>query len=68
MGTVMLRVTPWGKVRVDRAPMGTTPPLTQLELPEGQHQIDISNPASPTLSKVIQVRKGEPVVINHKFE
>lgn len=68
MGKVMLRVTPWGNVRVDRAPMGTTPPLTQLELPEGQHQIDISNPASPTLSKVIQVRKGEPVVINHKFE
>ena len=68
MGKVMLRVTPWGNVRVDRAPMGTTPPLTQLELPEGQHQIDISNPASPTLSKVIQVKKGEPVVINHKFE
>ena len=68
MGKVMLRVTPWGNVRVDRAPMGTTPPLTQLELPEGQHQIEISNPASPTLSKVIQVKKGEPVVINHKFE
>ena len=68
MGKVMLRVTPWGNVRVNRASLGTTPPLTQLELPEGQHQIDISNPASPTLSKVIQVRKGEPVVINHKFE
>ena len=67
-GKVVLRVTPWGNIRVDRAPMGTTPPLTQLELSEGQHQIDISNPASPSVSKVIQVRKGEPVVINHKFE
>jgi non-specific serine/threonine protein kinase len=65
---VLLRVSPWGKVRVDHASMGTTPPLTQLELSEGQHQIDISNPASPTVSKVVQVKKGEPVVINHKFE
>jgi non-specific serine/threonine protein kinase len=67
-GKVVFRVMPWGNVRVNRSPVGTTPPLTQLELPEGQHQIEISNPAAPSVSRVIQVKKGEPVVISHKFE
>lgn len=67
-GKVVFRVMPWGNVRVNRSPVGTTPPLTQLELPEGQHQIEISNPAAPSVTRVIQVKKGEPVVINHKFE
>lgn len=68
MGKVTLRVTPWGNVRVNRASVGTTPPLNQLDLPEGQHQIEISNPAGPSVTKVVQVKKGEPVVISHKFE
>lgn len=67
-GKVVFRVMPWGNVRVNRSPVGTTPPLTQLELPEGQHQIEISNPAAPSVTRVVQVKKGEPVVINHKFE
>lgn len=67
-GKVVFRVMPWGNVRVNRSPVGTTPPLTQLELPEGQHQIEISNPAAPSVSRVVQVKKGEPVVISHKFE
>jgi serine/threonine protein kinase len=68
MGKVTLRVTPWGNVRVNRASVGTTPPLNQLDLPEGQHQIEISNPAGPSVTKVVQVKKGEPVVLSHKFE
>ncbi len=68
MGKVTLRVAPWGNVRVNRASVGTTPPLTQLDLPEGQHQIEISNPAGPSVTRVVQVKKGEPVVFSHKFE
>ncbi len=68
MGKVTLRVTPWGNVRVNRSPVGTTPPLNQLDLPEGQHQIEISNPAGPSVTRVVQVKKGEPVVLSHKFE
>jgi serine/threonine protein kinase len=67
-GTVTLRVTPWGNVRVNRSPVGTTPPLNQLDLPEGQHQIEISNPAGPSVTRTVQVKKGEPVVFSHKFE
>jgi non-specific serine/threonine protein kinase len=68
MGKVTLRVSPWGNVRVNRAFVGTTPPLNHLDLLEGQHQIEISNPAGPSVTKVVQVKKGEPVVLSHKFE
>jgi non-specific serine/threonine protein kinase len=68
MGTVALRVTPWGNVRVNRSPVGSTPPLTQLNLPEGQHQIEISNPNGSTVTKLVNVTKGETAVLSHKFD
>jgi len=48
--------------------LGTTPPLTSIELPEGLHRIDVSNPAAAPVTKTVQVKKGEPVVISHQFE
>jgi hypothetical protein len=68
MGTVALKVTPWGNVRVNSSPVGSTPPLTQLNLPEGQHQIEISNPNGALVTRQVQVIKGEVVVISHKFD
>lgn len=67
-GKVLLRVIPWGTVSVNQKPVGTTPPLTQLDLPEGQYRIEISNPAAPTVTKTVQVKKGEPVTLSLKFE
>ncbi|SFE00471.1 serine/threonine-protein kinase [Paracidovorax konjaci] len=67
-GRVILRIMPWGNVTVDRIPAGTTPPLTQLTLAEGFHRIEISNPASETIVRMVQVRRGESVVVTHKFE
>jgi non-specific serine/threonine protein kinase len=67
-GTVALKVTPWGNVRVNRSPVGSSPPLTQLNLPEGQYQIEISNPNGSSVTKVVQVTKGEVVVLSHKFD
>ena len=68
MGTVALKVTPWGNVRVNRSPVGSAPPLTQLNLPEGTHQIEISNPNGSTVSKTVHVTKGEVVILVHKFD
>ena len=31
-GQVVLRISPWGRVSVDRAPMGASPPLMRLDL------------------------------------
>jgi len=67
-GKLLLRVTPWGTVSVNQRPMGTTPPLTQLDLPEGQYRIEISNPAAPPVIRTVQVKQGEPVTLSLKFE
>ncbi|CAM3417054.1 serine/threonine protein kinase [Paracidovorax anthurii] len=67
-GKVILRIMPWGNVTVDRVPAGTTPPLTQLTLSEGFHRIEISNPASETITRMVQVKRGESIVLTHRFE
>ncbi|MFN3438426.1 MAG: protein kinase domain-containing protein [Acidovorax sp.] len=68
VGRVVLRVSPWGRISVNGNAMGTTPPLTQVELPEGTHRIEVSNPAAAPVVKTVQVKKGEPVVLSHQFE
>jgi hypothetical protein len=67
-GAVVFRVAPWGNVTVNRVPRGTTPPLRELVLPEGQYRIEISNPAAAAQVRTVQVRKGESVVVQHTFE
>lgn len=68
MGRVVLRVSPWGRISVNGNSLGTTPPLTSVELPEGSHRIEVSNPAAAPVTKTVQVKKGEPVVVSHQFE
>ncbi len=71
MGKVHFRITPWGYVSVNRAPAHTSPPMTQLELAEGEYRIDISNPGAGSVTAVtrtIRVRSGQPVTVNHHFE
>jgi serine/threonine protein kinase len=68
LGKVVFRVSPWGNIRINRSPAGASPPMTQLDLPEGVHMIEISNPASKTIVKEVHVKKGESVVVSHKFE
>jgi len=68
MGRVVLRISPWGRISVNGNSLGTTPPLTHIELPEGSHRIEVSNPAAAPVVKTVQVKKGEPVVISHQFE
>ena len=68
VGRVVLRISPWGRISVNGNSLGTTPPLTHVELPEGSHRIEVSNPAASPVIKTVQVKKGEPVVISHQFE
>lgn len=55
---VKLTVKPWGDVRVDGKKIGVSPPLKRFQLPEGKHQIRISNPAYPDYVKDIEVVKS----------
>ena len=66
-GVVRIAVSPWGEVEVDGKPAGASPPLTELSLPEGRHQIVIRNTDLPPLSMVANVSADQPVIVKHKF-
>ncbi len=66
-GIVRLAVSPWGEVEVDGARAGTAPPLSQLELSEGTHQITVRNSDFPPYSASVTVIPGQPVTLRHKF-
>ena len=66
-GVVRLAVSPWGQVEVDGTLVGTAPPLNELSLTEGRHQITIRNEDFPPYSATINVSPGQPVSVKHKF-
>ena len=66
-GLVQIAVSPWGQVEVDGTVAGTTPPLTQLTLPEGRHTITLRNNDFPAYSVIVNVSGGRPVALKHRF-
>jgi eukaryotic-like serine/threonine-protein kinase len=66
-GTLRIAISPWGQVEVDGVPAGTTPPLNELTLPEGKHQIIIRNGDFPPFRATVTVNPGQAVSIKHKF-
>jgi eukaryotic-like serine/threonine-protein kinase len=66
-GTVRLAVSPWGQVEVDGKPMGTTPPLNELTLSEGKHQVTIRNDDFPAHTTTVTVTPGQSTSVRHKF-
>ena len=66
-GTVRVAISPWGHVEVDGQAVGTSPPLTELTLPEGRHLIVVRNADLPPLSVTVTVTAGQPVNLKHKF-
>ena len=66
-GVVRIAVSPWGEVEVDGRAVGTTPPINELTLPEGRHQIVIRNTDFPAMSTTVIVTPGQPYSLKHKF-
>ncbi|MEO8807118.1 MAG: serine/threonine-protein kinase [Burkholderiaceae bacterium] len=66
-GIVRIAVSPWGEVEVDGRSVGTSPPLSELTLPEGRHQIVIRNTDFPALSTNVIVTPGQPFSLKHRF-
>lgn len=66
-GRVRLAISPWGEIEVDGRAAGTVPPLSELVLTEGRHQITIRNADFPPYSATVQVTGDQPVTIKHKF-
>jgi serine/threonine-protein kinase len=66
-GVLRIAVSPWGQVEIDGRPAGTTPPLTELNLPEGVHQIVIRNADLPPYSASVTVTAGQTATLKYKF-
>jgi serine/threonine-protein kinase len=66
-GVVHIAISPWGQVEVDGATVGTTPPLSRLELPPGAHTITVRNEDFPPYTQRVQVDPERPVTLKHRF-
>ena len=66
-GTVRIAISPWGQVEVDGVASGAAPPLTELSLAEGRHQIVVRNGDFAPLVVSVNVVAGQATSLRHKF-
>ncbi len=64
---VSLVILPWGEVYLDGRKQGVSPPLLELQVAPGKHDIEIRNTNFPVYKKPIQVKVGEKLKIKHTF-
>lgn len=67
-GTVRLEVEPWGEVFVDGKPIGVAPPLTELTLPVGRHNIEIRHGEGTAVTALLEIAANKPLLIQHRFK
>ncbi|MGH8745954.1 MAG: hypothetical protein ACREUK_05635 [Burkholderiales bacterium] len=68
LGTIRLAIAPWGRVIVDGKERGVSPPLRELEVPLGEHIVEIRNTTFPSHVAKVEVTAGESVRIRHRFQ
>jgi hypothetical protein len=66
-GQVQFAISPWGQVEVDGKSVGTTPPLSRLNLNEGTHTITVRNEDFPPYTTTVQVSADKPATVRHRF-
>jgi hypothetical protein len=62
-----LVVLPWGEVFLDGRRQGVSPPLIELQVAPGKHEIEIRNANFPVYKQIIQAKVGEKLKIQHTF-
>ena len=62
-----LVVLPWGEIYLDGRMQGVSPPLIELQVAPGRHELEIRNTSFPVYKQVIQVKVGEKLKIKHIF-
>jgi len=62
-----LVVLPWGEVYLDGRMQGVSPPLLELQVAPGAHEIEIRNTKFPVYKQSIQATVGEKLTIKHTF-
>jgi len=64
---VTLMIQPWGEIYLDGKMQGVSPPLMELQVVGGKHEIKIRNTTFPVVTKTITVKSGEKMTIKYKF-
>lgn len=64
---VSLGILPWGEIYLDGRMQGVSPPLLELQVAEGKHEIRIRNTTFPAVTRVITVKAGEKIKIKYRF-
>ncbi len=66
--TLVLSISPWGEVYVDGKRRGVASPVTALELPAGNHRVEIRNASQPSFLANVTLQAGGTQRIEHRFE
>jgi serine/threonine-protein kinase len=66
--TLVLSASPWGEVYVDGRRRAVASPVTTLELPPGNHRIEIRNASQPSFLANVTLQAGGTQRIEHKFD
>jgi class 3 adenylate cyclase len=64
---IELAITPWGEVVIDGTPQGRTPPVTRIEVPPGQHTIEVRHPQQQPVTVEAKLGPGEEFTLRHTF-
>jgi predicted Ser/Thr protein kinase len=67
VGTLKLVVRGWAHIYVDGVEKGEVPPIHELELPAGRHELLLVNPGSKPFRKIIKIKAGETLEQRVRF-
>ena len=66
--TLGFTVLPWGEIFIDGKSQGASPPLREIRLAPGKHQIEIKNADFPPYLQTVELEAGASKTIRHKFK
>lgn len=66
--TLGFTILPWGEVFIDGKSQGASPPLREIRLSPGKHQIEIKNADFPPYLQTVELEAGASKTIRHKFK
>ena len=66
-GVLQLAVSPWAEVLVDGQPVGIAPPINQLTLPAGEHQLTLRNSGHEPYTTTVTIDPDGRALLRHRF-
>lgn len=61
-------ITPQGQIYIDGELKGVSPPLKRLDVPPGEHVVEVRNSPHPPLRLKIAVKPGQEMTLAHSFQ